>query len=178
MVYALTATLPRGVLAQETEAALDRPIVKRCENWGDACRLLGDRRTLWDVAIGAAVGRFPAYAQSRSQQWDAPSPNPRLALNIDDAKLVDHAACALPIYPHALLASWYAHRLNPSICLTNAAKKAGMKRAPWRLFDEHLEQAHDALIAALALPAVIRRNRARDIARAMLSAEIAQDVIA
>jgi hypothetical protein len=88
-----------------------------------------------------------------------------------DAKLIEAAVGVLPLYYHTLLKAWYVRRLEPGKCLAVAAKVAVpvRKRIPFDAFDGELEAAYVLLLDALELPAVIRKQRAKDLVRERLA---------
>ena len=87
-----------------------------------------------------------------------PTPPPKP--ESDDAAVIEGAVCTLEAYPHTILRGWYVYRLAEPTCLRLAEKAAhmGNRRTGW---DAALQTAHEAVAAALALPAVVRRERVR-----------------
>jgi len=136
----------------------DPALVERCDNWGDVVR--------WRRLPGHAVSVEGWFRAPRGAEVDwetlAP-PRNRPKFDLHDAQRVEDGVCTLPLYPHALLRLWHVHRWDPGACLRVAAKAAGERRGTIRGFDASLDLAYKLLAAALLLPDVIRKQRARAI---------------
>jgi hypothetical protein len=161
MIFSNAAVLPRGVLAQEAPAALDRAIVKRCENWAHYVRLRRLR--------GQANSLEGGYRPPRGANWEtrgAPTVPPTPELH--DAQAIEDAVSILALYHHTLLRAWYVNKWHPGKCLAVAAEAAGVPRGRFSGFDAALEMAHGLLRESLRVPPVIRKMRARQIVRELV----------
>lgn len=155
---------PSTVLA-ETEERMSRPLVERCENWGQCLRLYVPG---WNAP--APIGGELSSAESRWRSgFRTVSANPTVDLDVHDAKVIESAVSILPLYQHILLKAWYVRRRSPGACLSDAAKAGDRRRMPFRAFDAELEMAHALLVQALDVPAVIRKVRARELVREILA---------
>lgn len=136
-------------------------IIARCDNWGAAMR--------WHSSSSQSAASAEGAYRS-PQPWHAvPTPMPA-AVDRRDADIIEAAVAVLSLHDHALLRARHVHRLDQGACIAIARRAAGIgapRRAPWH---EAITIAYDALERALALPAVIRRDRARDRVRAILGA--------
>jgi hypothetical protein len=127
-------------------------IPDRCDNWGVFCRY-----------THAGIETASKEGQYRSpQQWHALGAPP-IPLNLDpiDARLIEDCVTTIDLYHHALLRAWHVYRVAEPTCLRLAAKAAGQKRGQSNGFDASLGMAYGLLSAALELPAVVRKERAR-----------------
>lgn len=143
--------------ADEESDALDH----RLENWGAA---------ISGRSFGAARGTESIEGRYRSpQEWHAPGP-PQALIEPDheDAQVIESAVVLLPLFHHALLRAWYVRRLSPGTCVSRAREVGGAASPEGGHFPRHLSRAQELLEAALALPAVIRRERARAYVRKAL----------
>jgi hypothetical protein len=167
-----TATMSRRrTVHAESEEYATRPIVMRLNNWG---RCLKHYVPGWTSTqpiggdSGSAERRFRAEDHSG---YRTVNPDTTFDLDPHDAKLIEAAVGVLPLYYHTLLKAWYVRRLEPGKCLAVAAKVAVpvRKRIPFDAFDGELEAAYVLLLDALELPAVIRKQRAKDLVRERLA---------
>ena len=146
-------------------------LIERLDNWGAVMRWRPNASVSREVVRGRIEKRYyaaiPDYYGHARQPWDyVPTPPPKP--EHDDAQIIEHAVCALEAYPHTLLRGWYVYRLAEPTCLRLAEKAAhmGNRRTGWAA---GLREAHEAVAAALTLPAVIRRERVRDRVQAMFA---------
>ena len=141
--------------ADDTEA-----LEARLENWG--CAISG--RKPGPGGTESVEGRYRS-----PQHWHALGP-PQTSVEIDhdDAQIVESAVVLIPLFHHALLRAWYVRRLAPATCVSRARAVGGANSPAGFHFPQHLARAHDLIGVALALPAVIRRDRARAYVRRLL----------
>lgn len=129
-------------------------LVDRCENWGFALRgglLRGETPSLEGnyraPKITAALG----------------APTTRSGINLPDAQIIEAAVCgSVDLYHHAILRAWHVYRLSEPVALRRAAKAAGVERGKVSGFELTLQMAYGILGAALLLPAVVHKARARE----------------
>ena len=138
-------------------------LTDRLDNWGHVMRWRPNASVTREVVRGRVQKRYyaaiPDYYGHARQPWDyVPTPPPKP--ESDDAAVIEGAVCTLEAYPHTILRGWYVYRLAEPTCLRLAEKAAhmGNRRTGW---DAALQTAHEAVAAALALPAVVRRERVR-----------------
>ena len=151
------------------ERMCNRPIDERCDNWGQCLRYYvpgWHSPALLGGDGGSAESKFSADDHSGYRQIEA---HPSAHLDVNDAKIVESAVVTLPLYQHALLKAHYVRSYSPGKCLALAAEAAGVRRVKFRGFLSDLEMAHALLIAALRLPAVVRKVRARELVRERLA---------
>lgn len=136
----------------------------RLDNWGDVMRWRSSASVAREVVNGRVEKRYfanvPGFYGRPRQPWDyVPTPPPKP--EVDDAEVIEGAVCSLDAYPHTILRGWYVYRLPEVLCLRLAEKAAGMgnQRMGWARAST---AAHEALGAALELPAVLRRERVRE----------------
>lgn len=145
------------------------PLDERCDNWGD-----------W-VRSGAETTQSRSiegdYRSPQRGQWSRSVTASPTIVNALDAQAIEHAVCVLPMFHHALLRGWHVsrsrpggYRLEPSLILRVSAKVAGEYRGSVKGFEQAREMAYALLRDALALPAVVRRVRAREIVLEALEA--------
>lgn len=135
----------------------------RCENWGTWQRSL-------TIAI-AVSSKEGEYRSPQSRHWLLPVVSAPAQTDVADAQVVEHAVCAMDLYHHMILRAWYVQRVSEPVCLRLAAKTAAEPRGRLRGWPSTLAMAHALLSASLALPAVIRKARARAIVVEMLAGE-------
>ncbi|MCC6378746.1 MAG: hypothetical protein IT519_08025 [Burkholderiales bacterium] len=133
----------------------------RLENWGAA---------ISGRSFGGARGTESIEGRYRSpQQWHAlGAPQALIEPDHEDAQIIESAVVLLPLFYHALLRAWYVRRLSPGTCVSRAREVGGAASPEGAHFPRHLDRAQELLVAALALPAVIRRDRARAYVRKAL----------
>jgi hypothetical protein len=161
----LWTRIRRTLLVCESSAAQSRPIVQRCLNWGACLRWYVPG---WDSpsSIGGELGSIET--RRRHDRYRVLTTSPTVGLDVDDSRIVESAVVILPLYLHTLLKAWYVRQHSPGRCLADAADLARCARAPFAAFDDHLEQAHTALLVALDVPSVVRKIRARELVRQAL----------
>jgi hypothetical protein len=139
-------------------------IEDRCENWGAWAR--GHTRFQKRTAK-SAEGHWRS-----PQMWEAAPATAWMTTDAGDAQAIESAVCALPLYYHALLRGWYVGGprglMSAGECLLRASQASGEPRARLGTFVMRLHAGHALLIAALAVPAVVRKQRAREIVREAL----------
>jgi hypothetical protein len=135
-------------------------IEDRCENWGAWARGRGS----WVKSTRSLEGLYRS-----PQQWEALPPGTWRITDPVDAQVVESAASAVGIYPHMILRLYYVRNAEPVVCLRLAEKAAGKPREAARHWAARFREAHEALDGMLALPSVIRKERARAIVLAAVS---------
>lgn len=90
-----------------------------------------------------------------------------LDIEVADAEAIESAVCAMELYYHILLKSWYVRRRNEDACLGAARKMSGQRRRreDFRLI---LGTAKALLVQELERPAVVRKARASAMVRKLL----------
>lgn len=137
-------------------------LIDRCDNWGAAMRGATGRAS---QSVASAEGAYRS-----PQPWHAvPTPMPA-AVDRLDADIIEAAVAVLSLHDHALLRARHVHQLDQRACIAIARRAAGNGAPRRATFRGSMGMAYDALERALALPAVIRRDRARDRVRAILGA--------
>ena len=144
----------------------DTTIADRCDNWG-----LAIRYRIIEFQTASKEGEYRSPQRAHWQTAGAPSQS--LQIDARDAQAIESAVCTIPIYPHALLRAWHVYRVSEPVCLRLAAKAANEPRGRASGFESALAMAYALLTAALELPAVVRKDRARDRIRILLTAELA-----
>ena len=135
----------------------------RLENWGAVLsgRLAGGRGGATESLEG--LYRAPRFSAALG------APSVAVELDQDDAQVIESAVILLPLFHHALLRCWHVHRLAPGTCIDRARRVGGPGSPEGRHLPAHLDRAKALLEAALRVPAVIRKERARDYVRRMLA---------
>lgn len=137
-------------------------IIARLENWGAA---MGGRMIDSAAEAGSIESRYRS-----PQHWHAlGAPVNALPPDQEDAQVIESAVVLLPLFHHALLRLWYVRRLRPGTCMKWARQVGGERSPAGHHFPDHLQAAHRLAESALEIPAVIRRERARDFVRRMLA---------
>jgi hypothetical protein len=131
----------------------------RLENWGVAMRSGA-------VSYKSAESLEGNYRSP--QQWDAPVTPERALVLVDDALAIENAVCALTLYDHLLLKSWYVRRWSRWKCLGVALRGSGLPRSKRLSFDDSMLLAKVHLLAELQRPATTRKVRAVAYARRVL----------
>lgn len=133
----------------------------RLDNWGRAMR--------WYAANASGTCASLEGHYRSPQPWHAipPSAVPN-GIDGPDAQAVESAVAVLSLFDHMLLRAWYVRRTHGDHCISLARRAAGTAAPKGRGFQQHMADAKSALQAALALPAVIRKDRARARVRAIL----------
>ena len=143
-------------------------LVERCDNWG-ACL-----RASLTVSVAklpgkgaryfARIGSYEqAYRSPQRNHWAPPGATaaPDQA-DVLDAQEVESAVCLLDLYHHTVLRGWHVYRLAEPTVLRLAAKASGTARGRNSGWDATLSMAYGLLADALLVPAVFRRERARE----------------
>lgn len=140
-------------------AVAEHPLAARCDNWGLACR--------YRLIQGETASLEGAYRSP--QEWHEPGapPQPQFC-DVPAALEIESAVCVLDLYHHAILRAWHVYRVSEPQCIRLAAKAAGEKRGKASGFEATLRAAYALLEVSLALPAVVRKERARARIRAIL----------
>jgi hypothetical protein len=140
-----------------------RPIVLRCRNWGQQYRLARLRGQ-----ANSLEGSFRPDATAGYESQGAPR---AVSPDVADAQAIEDAVCIMAsLYHNLLLRCWYVRLWSPGKCQTESARGVAMARPRLTGFDADLEMAHALLIAALNVPAVIRKPRAAAIVKELLDA--------
>lgn len=155
----------RSVVLAETEERANRPLVLRLENWGRCLRVYVPGWSNAPLIGGDNASAEKGYRSGFREHGE----NKAIGLDVHDAKVIESAVTILPLYQHTMLKAWYVKQRDPDTCLRLAAKAGERKKLRFSAFDSELEMAHALLTEALALPAVIRKERARDYVRGVLA---------
>lgn len=136
---------------------------------------LEERLVSWGVFWRRRTERRQRSAESlegnwRSKQpWDVPPLTaPPRCNDPADAEIIEAAVCSLPLFYHVLLKSKYVRQYNDAECVMWARKAGNLRREPTSNFPVELAMGKAKLIEQLALPVVLRKQRASEYVRRLL----------
>lgn len=137
-------------------------LISRLENWGAA---LGGRMLTVKATTASLEG---GYRAPRGAWYDPGAPSTQVSPDMVDATEIETAVVLTPMFHHVLLRAHYVKKLAPGTCIKRARTAGGPDSPSGEFFPRHLEQAHNFVAAYLELPAVVRRERARAYAKAIV----------
>lgn len=138
------------------------PLDVRCDNWG-AWQRGGSTSHQVESKEGG-------YRSPQRGHWEESVTAVPVAINAFDGQLIEHGVCLLPLYQHLLLRGWHCkrsrpngYRLDPVIILRMAARISHEQRGCREGFTGALAMAYVLLGETLKVPAVVRKQHARDV---------------
>ncbi len=152
-----TQDIPQGCGVNDPLDLEDRLVA-----WGEYFR--------WHAANGNQANSLEGNWRCPQPWWELPPTPEWMEIEIGDVQTIESSVCALEMYYHILLKTWYIRRLNEDACLGTARKMSGVRRRreDFRLI---LGTAKALLVQELARPAVVRKQRASAMVRAILGLE-------